>query len=116
MCQKREIESEETGWSSGEGSKSKALTQIVFVKHPFVFLVPNATMETNLGFPYPESEMADAAAFQSFIMEIQQGKMPKIVLLYSRYLMKYSKITNNRTVSFFISVSYGLQKSTILSC
>ena len=73
-------------------------------------------METNLGFPYPESEMADAAAFQSFIMEIQQGKMPKIVLLYSRYLMKYSKITNNRTVSFFISVSYGLQKSTILSC
>ena len=56
-------------------------------------------METNLGFPYPESEMADAAAFQSFIMEIQQGKMPKIVLLYSRYLMKYSKITNNRTLS-----------------
>ena len=62
------------------------MTQIVFVKHPFVFLVPNATMETNLGFPYPESEMADAAAFQSFIMEIQQGKMPKIVLLYSLFL------------------------------
>ena len=92
------------------------MTQIVFVKHPFVFLVPNATMETNLGFPYPESEMADAAAFQSFIMEIQQGKMPKIVLLYSRYLMKYSKITNNRTVSFFYICFIWLTKSTILSC
>lgn len=42
-------------------------------------------METNLGFPYPESETAAAFLFLSFV-EIRQGKTKKI-LLYSRILV-----------------------------